>query len=552
MCEGETQSCGTGRWIGAILWAIILAGVALRLAWPGTMTFADDQARACALAQDIAEGRWESAGLLNSGAFRNPPGFVYLLAGVWILCPHPIALIVFVQLANVAAFVAAGWMLHRIAGRPAALWGMAYFAAAPWAIQYCRWIWAQDMLFPPAVFVYIGLWRWMVVGRRWGALMAILALLALVEIHLTGVVLALAVALMVALWRPKIPWLPVAMGLAIVATALVPYWLSGELRTPAGNRIGITHVWRVIPAAAMSVGGLGWQLEFKAGYVQFVESLAWRHWPYLLAMAVPAFLLVIGLSLIWRNRWSNTHRPILPALRPRTGIGLCTALLVLIPLSFIILRIRTSPTYLPLWYPLPFLPIGLAAAWLASRRGTVGVMSKGVMLACLVGELSFFAEQLCYLDKHGGVPKSLLDRSYNGLMADGRVLVASIHADEIWVQYTGSSVAMDEAVAYAFRRLAWTDGRGQRALIRYCGPWDGRITVEWVPPGVPVPANAWQAHPWSGPAQHQGRILQIPASREVSDRKQQVNLPGDLIELIGRADRMEPGANPPQAVSWLD
>ena len=44
---------------------------------------------------------------MNSGGFRNPPGYVYILAAVWKLSPDPMSLLRFTQLANLAAFAGA-------------------------------------------------------------------------------------------------------------------------------------------------------------------------------------------------------------------------------------------------------------------------------------------------------------------------------------------------------------------------------------------------------------------------------------------------------------
>ena len=45
-------------WLAVALSVVILVGLWLRVAMPGTTVFAADQARACALAEDIASGRW--------------------------------------------------------------------------------------------------------------------------------------------------------------------------------------------------------------------------------------------------------------------------------------------------------------------------------------------------------------------------------------------------------------------------------------------------------------------------------------------------------------
>ena len=98
---------------------------------------------------------------------------------------------------------------------------------------------------------------------------------------------------------------------------------------------------------------------------------------------------------------------------------LVSGLVLAIPLSFDLLAIRTSPTYLPLWYPLPFLLMGGVVAQFIGRRSSHGraALSAG-LLGVLVVQLGFFAEQLAYIHRHGGVPGSSIGRSYAGMLAD--------------------------------------------------------------------------------------------------------------------------------------
>ena len=327
--------------IEILLWCIVASGLALRVVAPDTMPLANDQAMACALAQDVAAGDWQTSGLVNSGGFRNPPGFVYLLAAVWKAIPHPIALVVFIQCLNAAALVVAWWFAGRIVGRRSALWGTAFFAASPWAIEYCRWIWAQDLLFPFALAVYMGLWRWLVIGRPWAALWTILALIALVEIHLAGIVLAVATLLLVLIWRPRISWAPLSLGFSIALVAAIQYWASGEMRHPPDTRLGIVHFWRVFPAAAISVSGACWWLVFDQGYAEFVGSLGYRQVAYLCSFFVAPLLVLVGFIRIWKsgqaNPWSRSSCQ-------RTGATLIVSMAIFVPLSFVLLRIRTSPT----------------------------------------------------------------------------------------------------------------------------------------------------------------------------------------------------------------
>ncbi|MEW6249245.1 MAG: hypothetical protein AB1716_01245 [Planctomycetota bacterium] len=523
------------RWLAVALGAVILAGVVLRVAAPGTTVFCDDQARACALAQDIASGRWETAGLVNSGQFRNLPGYAYILAGIWRLWPDPMALLAFTMGANLAALAGAAYLARRWFGSAAAWWATAFFAAAPWAIHYCRWIFAQHLLFPAALLVYVSAWQWLGRGRRWAALGFMLALGLLIQIHLAGIVLLLALGLLAVIHRPgfllgrRLPFVPLGIGAVLVVASVAPWFAGGHYRAPQEQRFGYHHAWRVAPAAAMSVTGLGWSLEFRGGYPGFMRQLGARRGVYTDAMAVPPVLLggafaaaVVALRRdgqrgaapgAERGGKRRAGNPGETERRPLTPLGLVVGLVVLIPLAFVLLGVRTSPTYLPIWYPLPFLLMGWAAARLTRAPRGPCVITVVVLLGVPALELAFFTEQLGYIRRHGGVPDSLLDRSYAGLLADRARLTNEVAADEVWVTYAGNSEIMNEATAYIFRRGAWRAGGGDggRVLIHY-EPWVGGTSVERLDPAAQLPATAWLVYPWHGPQQRGGRVLRAPPS----------------------------------------
>lgn len=505
--EAESGPPALALWLRGLLTAIILAGLAFRVFWLADSVFCEDQARACALAEDIAHGRWERAGLVNSGDFRNLPGFVYLLAGVWLIWPSPMGLLYFTAGVNIAAVLLAAWLMKRWKGSAAAWWGTAFLAAAPWAIHYSRWIWAQHLLFPAALLVYLFVWRWICCGSRWAALGVIVSLTLVVQIHLAGVALVLAVAALVAWCRPKLTTAPVGVGLAIAVASVLPYLLTGHLDAPGGNRLGHSHFWRAAPAAAMSVTGVGWSLEFRGGYPAFARSVAWRRWPYEIVMTVPILLLaagaIFGIRRLWQARRNKASRRSPPAI---TG-----ALVVLIPLSFAAMGIRTSPTYFPLWYPLPFALMGWAAVRMQAKPG--GGKRRWLaplLLVVLIVELSFFVEQLRYIHANRGVPGSPLGRCYAAMKGDVKGAVRQMAGDEVYLDYDGHSPIQEEAAAYLFRHSDWPQtGSAPRVLTHFTwGRADEPCTVQTSPlgDGKPLPEAAYRVHPWLAAQQADGRI----------------------------------------------
>jgi hypothetical protein len=497
-------------WLRIALAAVIASGLAMRVIEPGTTVFCNDQARACALAEDIAAGRWESAGLVNSGGFRNMPGFAYLLAGVWKICPSPLALLYFTNAVNILAVLGALFLMRRWLGSPAAWWGAAFLASAPWAIQYSRWIWAQDLLFPAAMLVYAFLGRWLR-GSRWAVLGLILSLALLVQIHLAGMALAIALAIYLLWARPKVAIAPAVIGCLVAIASALPYLLGHHLGAPGAERTGYVHFWRVFVGAAMSVTGLGWNLEFKEGYPAFVASLSWRHWGYLAVLSLPALLLAAGmargLARLWRQRRAG------PETR-RQPLPMIAALVILVLIGFDLMGIRTSPTYLPVWYPLPFALMGWAAVALIRRRdGQPRVWLMVILLGVMAVQLSFFAEQLNYMRFHGGVPGSIIPRSYGGAAADVEAAAERASTSEVYFLYEGNSAIQDEAAAWLLRHASWAGDSPGRTLLRFGWASDASrpsVTAAPLPEELPPPQGAFQVRPWKGPQQEGGKIQRGP------------------------------------------
>jgi hypothetical protein len=115
-----------------------------------------------------------------------------------------------------------------------------------------------------------------------------------------------------------------------------------------------------------------------------------------------------------------------------------------------------------------------------------------IPLVCvLVIQLYFFTRQLNYIDDHGGVPHSVLGRSYEGLLQDRTAAAREVAAEQIWLQYAGETPIMKEAVPYFFRRGQWKSTPGKIELIVYRPPWEGQIEVKTLTSREEIPADAF-------------------------------------------------------------
>jgi hypothetical protein len=487
----------------------------MRIVQPSTTWFCRDQARACALAEAIASGDRPTAGLINSGGFRNPPGFVYILGAAWRVSPHPLALQGFISGINVLAVLATFFMVRRHFGPGVAWWATAFLATSPWAIQYSRVIWAQDLLFPISLLTYMFLFEWLCRGKGAAAVGVLASLTVVIQVHLVGVVLLAAIGLALLWFRPKFPLKWAALACAIAFCTFLPYLLAGHLATPASSRLGYQHFWRVVPSALMSVTGLGWQLFFHDGIRPLIGWIGPRYWIYLGCMWMVAAGFCFAILPAARALWTDRRVLRRSYSSPET---LVTALVVLIPLSFVLVGIRTSPTYLPLWYPLPFivLGIGLERLFRLARDPRVRHAGCVLLVAILVAQLLFYAEQLSYIKAAGGVPGSPVGRNYKSLQADVEAMAASVDDEEVWLVVDEADWQQDEAAAYLLRRARWAPAKPGRAFVHFGSggrPAElPRLTLQETGKERTIPAGAFLVRPWSDQRQGDGRIPALPVA----------------------------------------
>ncbi len=128
-------------------------------------------------------------------------------------------------------------------------------------------------------------------------------------------------------------------------------------------------------------------------------------------------------------------------------------------------------------------------------------------------QTAFFAEQMGCARTHGGVPRSLLGRSYAGIRSDVADVPASTNAKEVWLDYEGVSPLQETASAYRMRHLLWDGPSGRRALIRLRlsdGGQPRQVSIEPLPPGREPPLTAYLISPWTGPQQRNGQIPRRP------------------------------------------
>ena len=234
--------------IGLLLLILLLAGL-LRMAAPGLTEFKADEARLLALALDMAEGQFALRGISSSVGFPNFPASVWIYSLPLFIWPHPYAATLFTGFLNTLAVVAAYWFVRRYWGISAALAATLMFAVSPWAVIFSRKIWAQNLLPLFIIGWAISAALALVEERPKFIWLHFLCLALAVQIHLAAVALVPATAILLLIFRRRIHWHSLLIGLAIAALTIIPFaiylaQIPGEFKLPGAiggaSEAGIT------------------------------------------------------------------------------------------------------------------------------------------------------------------------------------------------------------------------------------------------------------------------------------------------------------------------
>ncbi|MEZ4642710.1 MAG: glycosyltransferase family 39 protein [Chloroflexota bacterium] len=203
--------------------AVLLLAAILRMGWPGLTEFKADEARLLQLAYDMAEGQFALRGISSSVGFPNFPMSVWLYAIPSLLWPHPYAATLFTGLLNTIAVAGCYWFVRRYWGVTAALAATIMLAVSPWAIIFSRKIWAQNLL--PLFVMGWGISATLAFVEQKSRYLWLhfLCLALAVQIHLAAVALIPATAVYLLIFRRRIAWKHVGVGIAIGIGTAVPF-----------------------------------------------------------------------------------------------------------------------------------------------------------------------------------------------------------------------------------------------------------------------------------------------------------------------------------------
>lgn len=225
--------------LAALLMIMGLATL-LRLGWPGTIEFLQDEANFSKLALDLTHGRnFPLLSIDSSVGIRNPPMTVYIMAIPYLLTTDPVIATAFVGLMGVLAVLAFYGLIRHYYGVFPAILGGFLMAANPWLVRYSRAIWDVLPLFL-ILFLATGLLGF-VSGKRWAQLWHLPLLSVIGQIHYATVALIPITIVLLIVRRQKITrefWLSVILTVLITLPFLIGAAREGYFSVDTLRKLG--------------------------------------------------------------------------------------------------------------------------------------------------------------------------------------------------------------------------------------------------------------------------------------------------------------------------
>jgi 4-amino-4-deoxy-L-arabinose transferase-like glycosyltransferase len=388
-----------------ILIAILIVAGWARLTGPDLGWFMMDQARDAAAALKIAEGTsFPIVGPVARGLYALGPLYYYLIAVPFLFSKDPAAAVLFIGLLNSVSVYLTYRLGREFFSPTVGLIGAALYAVFPMTIVSSKAMWNPGLVPFFTVIALYSLFHFVVAGRPWGLTVTLAALGCLLQLHLSALALVLLLVVVLALFRPSIPWRHALVGLGLASVLFAPYAVFeatrgfqgiadalrffGKERALEGSRPWMEIAWKAlqapftIPIRMAEASGAG-MTRSVLNSVQYSE----------LALVVIGLLWLLGSSL---GRWRRDERIPKPY-----------ALLILwmvVPLVALAQKKQALMWYyFDLLYPSQFLVAGILVdgiqRTIVQHGGSRGARraiawSAGLLVALIVSTQALFLESL--------------------------------------------------------------------------------------------------------------------------------------------------------------
>lgn len=207
--------------------ALIAGGLWLRLRHLGYTEMWGDQALTLNMALEwVHGGAVPLASMKSSFGVFNPPLVEYLYALPLFIKPDLFGVVWLVALVNLLGLAAAGWATARVLGWRVGWWTTLLFVVNPWAVYYGRLIWMQSFVPGFSALCYACLMLYFTQAPNWRyVLIGALSLAAVIQVHLTAVILVPVIVLF-ALWFVKrLPLWHIGLGGSLFLASFAPFIL---------------------------------------------------------------------------------------------------------------------------------------------------------------------------------------------------------------------------------------------------------------------------------------------------------------------------------------
>lgn len=349
------------------LMAILLVGAYVRLSHPDLTWFSGDQARDAHTALAIVSG--DAFPLLGVEVAGGPahtwgPVYFYLLAPLFAVSRDPALAVAVLAVTSVVAVFVTYRLGLTFFGRAVGLLSAAVLATYPIAVVEAKALWNVAPVALGTVLFFHALLSLVVHERSIMIVPALAALGVLVQLHLSALSLGVVLVVAVALFRPRVRAVHLAIGCGVLMALMLPYLAAQassafadlraggavatqlRLRTPA--ELGALARGVLFASPDLMAGIRGLQDPRLAGLGLLLHRL--ESWVFVVGLAFVA--LSVALRLLRKAPRDATFRA-----------AVVVALGFAVPFALLGSRGSTQPHYFDVAFPMPIIAGTLLLAW---------------------------------------------------------------------------------------------------------------------------------------------------------------------------------------------